>query len=116
MTSEERLHIAIAASEKDTLWPGHFGMAPVYWIYDQQGSLLEKRPNPYGARRGEKHEHHDDPQRIVRLLADCKIFIGKRMGETSRRKLAEKLGVAPILIPTAATPQEALQTYLAQDD
>lgn len=103
--------IAVAVSEDETLWGGHFGMAPVYYIYDRQGQLLEKRPNPYGARRGEKHVHHDDPQRIVKLLSDCRTFVGKRMGEASKQKLAQNLGVETFLI-RAETPEKALQAYL----
>ena len=111
-SSPSRPYLAVAVDEQGRLWGGHFGIAPVYYIYDRQGNLREKRPNPYGVRRGEKHTHHDDPKRIVNLLSDCGVFIGKRMGETSRRRLAENLGVQPVLT-RAQGPDEAVRAYLA---
>lgn len=41
--------IAIGAGHDAQVWGGHFGMSPQYNLYDRAGSLLEKRPNPYGA-------------------------------------------------------------------
>ncbi len=106
-----RPYVAVAVDESGRTWGGHFGIAPVYAIYDREGRLREQRPNPYGARRGQKATHHDNPRLIVDLLADCGVFIGKRMGEGSRRHLTEKLGVISVLT-RAQDPQKAVRAWL----
>ena len=111
MPESRRSFIAVAVDEQGQVWSGHFGMAPMYFIYDQQGNLRERRSNPYGACRGEKHQHHDDPRLIVNLLPECGVFIGRRMGEASRRKLAQNLGVEPVLTQEQ-DPTEAVRIWL----
>ncbi len=106
----QRTLIAIAADDKNRMWGGHFGMAPRYFLYSPAGELIEKRPNPYGA--GQSHEHHDDPKRIIDLLPECAVFIGRRMGEESKRKLAERFGIDAVLT-TEKTPEAALRAYLS---
>jgi NitT/TauT family transport system substrate-binding protein len=93
------------------IWAGHFGMAPFYYIYDQQGQPVEIRPNPHGAGQGQGH--HDDPRLIARLLSDCRVFIGRRFGQESQRKLAQNLGIQPFATD-AKTPEEAIHYYLEQ--
>jgi len=107
----QRTLIAIATDGKGRLWGGHFGIAPVYLLYSPQGELVEERPNPYGAGQGGKHEHHDDPRLIIDLLPECAVFIGRRMGEESKRKLAQKFGIDAVLT-TEKTPADALRAYL----
>jgi predicted Fe-Mo cluster-binding NifX family protein len=109
----QRLFIAIATDGNGNLWGGHFGIAPVYQLYSFDGVLFENRQNPYGAGQGEKHQHHDDPRLIIDLLPDCAVFIGRRMGAESKRKLAQKFGVDAVLT-TEKTPAEALRAYLQQ--
>ncbi len=109
MMTQQRSLIAIAVDDKDTLWGGHFGMAPLFILYSPAGELTEKRPNPYGA--GRSHKHHDDPKLIIDLLPECAVFIGRRMGEESKRKLAEKFGIDAVLT-TQKTPEAALHAYL----
>ena len=111
-SADVRPYVAVAVDENGRMWGGHFGIAPVYAIYDREGRLREHRSNPYGARRGQKVTHHDNPRLIVALLSDCSVFIGRRMGEGSRRHLAEHLGVIPVLT-RAKDPQEAVQAWLA---
>ena len=105
----QRTLIAIATDGKGRLWGGHFGMAPVYHLYSPAGELLEERPNPYGA--GQGHQHHDDPKLIINLLPECAVFIGRRMGEDSKRKLAEKFGIDAVLT-SEKTPEAAIRAYL----
>lgn len=101
--------IAVAITEDNRMWGGHFGMAPYYALYDRQGNLVERRFNPHGA--GHAHGHHDDPRRIVALLSDCGVFIGRRMGEASRRRLVTQMGVEAVLT-TERDPQAAVRAYL----
>jgi len=107
----QRTLIAIATDGDDHLWSGHFGMAPVFLLYSPAGDFIGQRPNPHGAGQGATHQHHDDPRLIIDLLPECAVFIGRRMGEDSKRKLAGKFGVEAVL-STAKTPAEALRAYL----
>jgi len=107
----KRTLIAIATDGNGRLWSGHFGIAPLYLIYSPQGDLVEERQNPYGAGQGKAHQHHDDPRLIINLLSECAVFIGRRMGEESKRKLAQKFGIDAVLIDRK-TPEEALRAYL----
>ena len=105
--------IALGVDKKGQIWGGHFGIAPQYNLYDRSGHLVEERQNPYGAGNGEKHSHHDDPKLIVNLLSDCGVFIARRMGEKSKRNLAEKLGIETVLVEEK-DPQVALGAYLSK--
>ncbi len=109
----QRTLIAIASDGKGRLWGGHFGIAPVYLLYSPSGDLVEERQNPYGAGQGKAQQHHDDPKLIIELLPECAVFIGRRMGEDSKRKLAAKFDIEAVLT-TEKTPEEALRVYLGQ--
>lgn len=107
-------NIAVAVDKLDKMWKGHFGISPVYQIFNREGIFVEKRVNPHGAGNDDKHGHnHDDDQPIVikQLLNDCSTFIGKRMGEESKLKLAQKLGIETILVKSD-DPIVALNTFL----
>jgi len=104
---QERNSIAIGVGTEGKIWPGHFGMSPFYYIYDRQGNLLEKRPNPYA-----KLKHHDNPRLIVDLLPECSIFIARRMGQESKQTLIKNLGIEAITT-SEEMPETALKDYLA---
>ncbi|MBU0472852.1 MAG: hypothetical protein KKF62_01680 [Bacteroidetes bacterium] len=107
-------YIAIGIDKTGKMWKGHFGISPVYKIYNSEGKFIEDRTNPHGVSNNGKHGHdHGDDQPIVikELLYDCKTFIGKRMGEESKLKLAQKLGIETVLLKVD-DPTEALNTFL----
>ncbi|NKQ35186.1 MAG: DUF2249 domain-containing protein [Chloroflexi bacterium] len=110
----KRQYIAIGVDKERKIWTGHFGMAPIYYIYDENGEMVDQRVNPYGAGGGQK-KHHDNPQLIADLLPDCKVFIARRMGGGSKQKLVAGLGITPILT-TERYPDGALRAYLAADN
>lgn len=107
----KRTLIAVAVAPDGTLWRGHFGIAPEFHLYAPDGTPVEKRSNPYGATAGEKHQHHDDPQLIINLLPECRVFIARRMGDRSKHNLAEKFGIVPV-ITTEDTPKAAIEHFL----
>lgn len=109
MTTDNRQLIAIGVSESGQVWAGHFGIAPSYHLYDRAGALVEARPNPYGASRGEKQQHHDNPSLIVDLLPECGVFIARRMGKP---QVVQSLGIEAV-VTTEDTPEAALAAYLA---
>jgi len=103
----ERKYIAVGVGKDEkSIWVGHFGISPYYFIYDTEGNFLEKRVNPYS-----KGQHHDDPNLIVNFLNDCKVFIAKRMGEESRKKLVQKLNIETFLTKMKSV-DEAVKEYL----
>ncbi len=106
--SERKYIAAGVGKDEKTIWVGHFGISPYYFIYDNEGNFIEKRVNPYS-----KGQHHDDPNLIVNFLNDCKVFIAKRMGEESRRKLVENLNIETYLTKTKEV-EKAIEEYLSQ--
>ena len=107
-------YIAVGVNKLDKVWKGHFGISPVYKIYNREGEFIEERENPQGAGNGHNHDHdHGDDQPIVikELLNDCTTFVGKRMGEESKLKLAEKLGIETVLTENTE-PQEVVKEIL----
>ena len=103
----EREAIAVGVDDEGQVWQAHFGMAPWYYLFSQQGELVERRANP-NAQTG---KHHDDPVRVAALLPECSVFIARRMGGQSRRRLAESLGVQPVLTEKT-DPHQAVWAYL----
>ena len=105
-------NIAVGVSKSDKMWKGHFGISPIYKVYSREGEFIEDRTNPHGAGNGHNHDHSDDQPKIIKdLLNDCTTFIGKRMGEGSKLKLAEKLGIESVLV-NVDDPIEALNTII----
>ena len=101
--------IAVAADKNGKIWKGHFGISPVYLLFDNNGNPVETKTNPFAA--GEKgHQHHDDPKLIVNLLSDCGVFIAKRMGDQSKKNLVEKMNVIPF-ITEKENPSDAVKDY-----
>ncbi len=99
--------IAVAtAKDKKSLWPGHFGVSPFYSIFDEEGNLIETRENPFS-----KDKHHDDPFKVKEFLSDVSTFVGKNMGQKSRKKLTEKLKVRTMLVD-AEDIYDAIKYYL----
>ena len=108
----QRTLIAIGVDKKGEIWSGHFGMAPQYNLYDRSGTLLEERPNPYGAGSSGGHTHHDNPNLIVDLLPECGTFIARRMGDASKQRLVTNLGI-DVMIAEGKDVRAALDAYLS---
>ncbi len=108
---DKKNKIAVAVKNNSAMWKGHFGMSPYYQIYDLNGNFLEQRENPFGL--GKEKKHHDNPKLIIDLLKDCNIFIAIGIGEKSKRKLIENLGVIPV-ITKSKSPIEAVKEYLSK--
>ncbi len=96
----ERKFIAVGVDENEQIWKGHFGIAPYFYIYDENKNFIEKRLNPYGILAEGKHTHHDNPKLIIEFLKDCKVFVAHKMGQESRIKLEQNFGVRPVIVDT----------------
>lgn len=99
--------IAVAtSSDGRSIWNGHFGVSPIYSIFDENGNLVKQVENPHA-----KDKHHDNPDLIVNLLNDVDIFIAKNMGKKSRERLTKVLGVKSMLVDVRNI-FEAIDHYL----
>jgi len=100
--------IAVGVDDDGRVWKSHFGMAPWYYIFNRQGLLVERRPNPYA--QGGKD--HGDPTAVAAMLPECGTFLARRMGKKSRQRLTEEMGVTTVLSETS-DPRQAVIKYLA---
>ena len=74
--------------------------------------MIEKRINPHGVGHEGKHSHDEEqPLLIKKILHDCRIFVGKRMGEGSKKKLSQKLGIETVLTKKIE-PKEVVKEIL----
>lgn len=105
--------IMIGTVDGRRLNPSHFGMSPVYVIYELGGDgtarEVGRRPNPWADPEVHKHARTED---IVALLRDGDVFIGKSMGKKSRRRIIQEWGKEALLCPDLSTAEEALQAYI----
>ena len=95
--------IAVGADEQGALWEEHFGISPLYHVYDTTGVLMEKRPNPHASAG-----HHGNPSLIIEVLKDCGVWIARTVG---KKQEAEELGIR-VSITQAATVEDAVSEYL----
>jgi predicted Fe-Mo cluster-binding NifX family protein len=107
MAEEKR--IAVGVTQDGTMWDGHFGMSPVYQIYDGSRQLLETRTNPHGVGQGAEKEH-GNPRQILDLLHDCNVFITRLTGFYIKQ--VERAGVE-VITTELDDPLQALDEYLA---
>lgn len=97
-----RIAIALSKNDDQKVYPGPFGHAPRFAIYQVEGgevSLLEVRENPYAAMEGgRKHE-------LMReLLKDVDLRVGARFGHGGSLgafPMAERLEVGPVGVAEA---------------
>ncbi len=98
-----RVAIALAKNDDQKVYPGPFGHAPRFAIYEigwgGEARLLEVRENPYAAMEGgRKHE-------LMRgLLGDVDLRVGARFGHGGSMgafPMAERLEVGPVGVAEA---------------
>ncbi|MCS6868466.1 MAG: dinitrogenase iron-molybdenum cofactor biosynthesis protein [Thermus sp.] len=98
-----RLAIALAKHDEGKVYPGPFGHAPRFAIYElaEDGTflLVEVRENPYAALEGgDKH------QRMRELLKDVDLRVGARFGHGGSMgafPMADRLEVGPVSLAEA---------------
>lgn len=98
-----RIAIALAKNDPERVYPGPFGHAPRFAIYqvgeDGEPRLLEVRENPYAALEGgDKH------QRMRELLKDVDLRVGARFGHGGSMgafPMADRMEVGPVSVAEA---------------
>ncbi|WP_041401002.1 NifB/NifX family molybdenum-iron cluster-binding protein [Salinispira pacifica] len=96
--------IAVGADEKGGVWKDHFGVSPVYRLYDLTGTLVEERANPHASAN-----HHGNPLLIAELLEGCSVWIAATVGP--KRSMVEERGIR-VILTQAETADEAVAAYL----
>jgi predicted Fe-Mo cluster-binding NifX family protein len=99
--------IAVGADASGRVWKDHFGVSPVYRLYDTAGTLVEERANPHASAN-----HHGNPLHMVELLEGCSVWIAARMGP--KRSMVEERGIR-VILTQAATADEAVREYLRSE-
>jgi predicted Fe-Mo cluster-binding NifX family protein len=105
--------IAVGTDETGKMWSDHFGIAPYYLLFDDTGTCVERRCNPYATQADGTAKHHGNPRFIIELLTGCVTWIGKYIGKggDARRSMVEQAGIE--IVPTESENTiEAVQTYL----
>jgi predicted Fe-Mo cluster-binding NifX family protein len=93
------MRVAIALHrEKETVYPGPFGHAPRFAIYElgEEARLLEIRPNPYAALEG-----GDKPEKMRALLQDVDLRVGARFGHHAHPGGFRRLEVGAVSLEEA---------------
>ena len=98
-----RVALALAKDDATRVYPGPFGHAPRYAIYEAGPSgelvLLEIRENPYAKAHGE--EKH---AKMRELLRDVDLKVGARFGHKGSLgafPLADRVEVGPVSLEEA---------------
>ena len=108
------MKIAIATDDKKTVRKKHFGESQYYLIYELLNGEIhseEIRENPHVC----TGEHvHGQAIKIVDLLHDCQIFMGRSMGAKSLKHIATKN--IEVIVTSIETVDQALNYYLNSKD
>jgi predicted Fe-Mo cluster-binding NifX family protein len=102
------MKLAIAMQNEDEIQEDHFGQAPFYAVYSLEAGeprFVERRENPYhGAHR------HAKAAEIREMLGDCRVWIGRQMGQRSVEYL-RGVGILPFRV-TESSPDAAIEEFL----
>ena len=108
------MKIAIGTDDKITIRRAHFGESKYYLICEiLNGEIVSKtiRENPHVC----TGEHaHGQANKIMDLLPDCQLIIGRSMGAKSLEQIAEKK--IEVIITKLENIEEAISLYLNSKD
>jgi len=125
------MKIAVASTDGVSISP-HFGRSESFIVFEAaEGRITgrEVRPNSYTAHAQgqcagheaheahEGHEAHDHAQPhshadIVNALSDCQVVLCYGMGWRAAEDL-KRAGIQPFVLDAEASPEEAVQAFLA---
>lgn len=104
------MKIAVGTDDKKTIRKKHFGESQYYLIYEILNAEIfstEVRENPHVC----KGEHqHGQAVKLLELLHDCDIFMGRSMGAKSLAQIANKNIDA--IITSIEDVHQAIESYL----
>ncbi len=107
--------VAVASRDR-VMVHQHFGRATHFQIYDLEGGgfrFVETRENIPSCEPGSGRQAGESHERVVRLLADCRVVLVARIGPGARDVLLTN-GLKPYETPMFI--DEALQKLIALEE
>ncbi len=108
------MKIAIGTDDKKTIRRAHFGESKYYLVYEiLNGEIISKefRENPHVC----TGEHaHGQAKKIMDLLPDCHLIIGRSMGKKSMDQIAKKN--IDVIVTKLKNIEKTIQLYLDSND
>lgn len=88
------MKIAIGTDDKKNVLKGHFGESPFFKIVEiSDGKVIN---NEFRSNNFDAHDIPGKTSKIMDLLSDCEMIMGRRFGHKSLKKL-EKMGKKAVL-------------------
>ncbi len=108
------MKLAVGTDDKKTIRRAHFGESKYYLICEVlNGEIISKefRENPYVC----SGEHvHGQAKKVMNLLPDCQLIIGRSMGAKSLKQIAKKN--IEIIVTKLEDIEDAVNLYLNAND
>ena len=105
------MKLAVTTNDKITISKGYFEKSRYYQVFKiLNGKIVseELRRNPYSEKN--KLNNHEQTDRILDLLKDCTLFLGKRMRKKSLAKIRSQN--IDIILTNMENVDEAVSSYL----
>ena len=105
------MKLAVSTDDKKTVCKNYFEASRNYLVFESlNGEIVseELRENPYTSVN--KLNNHGQTDRILDLLKDCSLFLGKRMEKKSLAQIASQN--IDVIITTIENVDEAVSSYL----
>ena len=105
------MKLAVCTTDKRTICKDHFGESTNYLVFEiLNGKIVseELRRNPYYGVN--KLNNHGQSEKILDLLKDCTLFLGKSMRKKSLANIRSQN--IDIIITTIENVDEAVSSYL----
>lgn len=108
------MRIAVGSDDQATIRKGHFGESSHYIVYEILTGELMGKEIRHNDSIEEDEPHHGKSGKVMRLLADCQIFMGQSMGKKSMRNISKK-GIECIL-SSIENADDAIERFLAGEE
>lgn len=109
------MKLAVGTDDKKTICKDHFEASRHYLVFEiLNGEIVseELRENPYTSVN--KLNNHGQTDRILDLLKDCSLFLGKRMEKKSLAQIASQN--IDVIITTIENVDDAVFSFLESMD
>lgn len=111
------MKIAIGSDDRKNLAMSHFGDSHYYQVLEILNAKRVKsewRENPYSHSSGNRNKRHGNSQKIIKLLEDCSLFLGRRFGHQSVQYITAQ-GI-DCIATEINTIEQAVSSYLDAQD
>ncbi len=108
------MKIAIGSDDKKTIRRAHFGESKYFMIFEILNGEIHAQEVRTNAHACEGKHVHGQAGKIIDLLSDCQIFMGRSMGARSLKQIAARN--IDVLITSIKNVNEAMTAYLDSKD